>query len=294
MSLKELVRRVRQVPTDAPPSLIDLLQRQALRRVYERPPERRDDVWHPSEIAGGFCPRAVLLSKLRPDLMIVAPKHSPETQRIFDMGISIHWMYQNLYLGPLGVLKGYWVRKAFDQEEKVEGFQPEGGIFEGWTYQEYAVYDAETNVGGHIDGHVVENSEYLVEFKSARSSAWRSRVIAREPYLHHKKQIMFYLHAYGVPNGIDLAIVLYHNKDTQEEAEFPVRYDRSLIAKDLEDLGKINEGLAINKLPPRLEECSSKLAPRAKKCGACTLCFHVEKVGGSLAWVQAKSAPARL
>ena len=182
---------------------------------------------------------------------------------------------------------------------------------DGWVYEEISVVDEELNIRGHTDGILVlRKGKFVFEFKSANTRTFSTLL---EPLQAHKIQGMWYLdvlernarqeekqlmelQAQG--HDVDLAlkivrmpykgvIIVYMNKNDQSMREFLVDRNTKLsiagkptketvydIVQEtkpvlVETLRHRDEGT----LPPRLDECTKKSCPRARKCAARHICF---------------------
>jgi len=98
MSLRDVVRQIHG-PTDLSSDIDRFISTQE-----KQFPSNREEGWHPSEFCGA-CARALVINSL-----VVIPKKEikPKLRRIFDVGTSTHRLYQEEYLGPMGVLWGKW------------------------------------------------------------------------------------------------------------------------------------------------------------------------------------------
>lgn len=165
--------------------------------------ERRAPGYHPSQLFD-FCPRLEILNYFfpKPESDFI----SPDLQMIFDWGTSWHWMVQNNYFGPMGVLWGKW--KCNDCGLIEEGFMPDphpacnpkwrpGPVRRGgyWNYIEPHVYNAEWNIPGHGDGILIlsrtpNGKRSLLEVKTMNGDRFK---YLSKPDEKHVFQINIYL-----------------------------------------------------------------------------------------------------
>jgi hypothetical protein len=250
---------------------------------------------HPSEVSyeDPFCPRwHVYRSQLvkaqqaeeRLPFGVEEKKEkqepNPELMRIFQMGHSVHAMYQDDILGPAGVLYGVWNRWN-EKKEKWEtdrGFKPEG---KGWKYQEPRIRSR--GVTGHCDGIIrVDNRWFALEIKSSNDQAFRFRKKVKHEHLR-QAQIYANLGFVDFPEvEVDGIIFLYVNKNTSEEKEFVVPKDSEIIKDVLIGLDTYAKAIKTKSLPPR--QCLRLNSKRANSCPVKEHCFATGE--GESAFVQ--------
>lgn len=244
--------------------------------------------WHPSGVSYGVCNRLVIMLRERADLFKKAIEDKqPDVglQKIFDLGHAIHWLYQNRIYGPMGILYGAWTRGR----EIRFGFMPGPE----WIYRELPVVNRERNIVGHIDGVVVVPGfqKVLVDFKSKNSYAFKFLTQASEA---HIKQLQMYMDCVyaevirwrfndeileaKIPADApvaDVGSVLYVNKDTGEEIDFPINKAPEVLEPLYAQLIQIDEAQSQRVLPRRAKGCSKPTTKQAKGCVACTVCFEL-------------------
>lgn len=108
-----------------------------------------------------LCPREFVLSYWFPR---GSRKFDIKGHLMMSTGSHLHSILQNQILGPMGVLRGTWIRKDPKVvEEVVKGYHPdpELALFElsrekpqTWTYEELTVSDPKLRLYGHVDGIV--------------------------------------------------------------------------------------------------------------------------------------------
>jgi len=127
---------------------------------------------------GYLCPREFVLHYWCP-----TPNKTFDARSQFMMGCGtyLHSVIQNMVLGPMGVLKGYW--KKYDTDASGQQMlvsanleprfhpDPERSIWEhtrqlplSWQYEEYRVWDEDLRLAGHLDGVVsLDRIEWLAD-----------------------------------------------------------------------------------------------------------------------------------
>lgn len=125
MALKDLLKNVAKRKVEAY-NLAGKLDH-AILRGEMKPSQRRTDCWHPSQIVDGICARqAVLLHRLPPEQIVPEVEgelYDAKTYRIFDTGHAMHAWYQERYLGPSGLLWGFW--RCSRCHHEVKGTMPQ-------------------------------------------------------------------------------------------------------------------------------------------------------------------------
>ena len=197
------------------------------------------------------------------------PPIEPSLLRIFQMGHSVHSMYQDDFLGQAGVLYGTWKRWD-DKKEKWEidrGFRPEG---RGWKYEEPRIRTK--GVTGQCDGILfLDGRWFVLEIKSSNDQAFRFRKKVKH---EHLRQAQIYANLGFVdfpevePEGI---VFLYVNKNTSEEKEFIVPRDTKMIEDVLQGLDTYARAVKTKSLPPR--QCVRLNCKRANACPVKAHCF---------------------
>jgi CRISPR/Cas system-associated exonuclease Cas4 (RecB family) len=104
------------------------------------------------------------------------------------------------------------------------------------------------DVGGRADAIVRINNElYLIDFKSINSMILKNM---GEPKDDHILQVQLYLHFFNLKNGV----LLYEGKDNSEIKEFPVKYDKKIAKKILEDFARLKINVEKNLIPKQLAD----------------------------------------
>lgn len=223
--------------------------------------------WHffREKLVGSSFPEGHILHQAKPSPI------EPSLYRIFDLGHSIHSMYQDRILGPAGILYGKWNRWNAEVEkwEEAVGFRPEGS---GWNYVEPRVQGM--GIRGHCDGIIRVDGRWMVlEIKSSNDQAQTFRKkVKRE----HLRQAMLYCHIGFIdfpdiePEGI---VFLYVNKNTSKEKEFIIPKDSSVIQDVLDGLDTYNKAKEKSYLPDRC--CVRMNSKRANACPVREACFSI-------------------
>lgn len=109
------------------------------------------------------CPREFVLNYWQPQ---ANRSFALRSQFMMNCGTYLHWMVQNVILGPMGVLKGTWIGPPLpgsnspqvhvgyhpDPEKTIEEWNRQ--VAPSWIYQENEVWDEEYRIKGHTDGEV--------------------------------------------------------------------------------------------------------------------------------------------
>lgn len=261
---------------------------------------------------GYICPRKMALEQVFSAHLKPVKFADPRFTLRLDVGTSVHWWWQNCYLGPMGKLIGTW--QCMGCQTKVEGKQPSkrcecGGRPRGpgWVYWEYVEPTVKYQephwsmpIVGHPDG-VVEDTPPegetdpfgLLELKTWNPKAmpvfdiWESYRIQAQVYmwLLGKKWCKF---VFIDPVGI------FENKDdptTLPCQEIVIRYDDSYrvkalalveaAEKALRESAAIAAGQETFKAWPE-KVCETKRCKMAERCGVRDTCFDavlMERVG---------------
>jgi hypothetical protein len=211
--------------------------------------DRRDGKFHPSDLAGNFCPRAWALYNYHPKAAGVASGAvTPRLARIFGNGSGVHSRIQG-YLQSMGILFGTYTRWIGNVGVEVHRGFPPGG--DGWTFVEVGLSHPEDNIVGHTDGLIKLDGRKLgVEIKSIKHEFFRW--LGEKPNKAHEEQALIYMHCLEHARA-DLAavspktdvltflkqklegfIVLYESKNTQELKEYFVPFDKVRIEELME------------------------------------------------------------
>jgi hypothetical protein len=141
------------------------LARQVQEWIDGQMPSKRDDGWFVSGLYH-LCPRALALQVLLAESLKPVRQFDAGMQHRLDVGTSVHWWWQNCYLGPMGKLLGVW-RCLGCGTETLPGKMPQGAhcVQKGrgpgkvfWEYIEPRVVHKEDGwtrpIIGRIDGDI--------------------------------------------------------------------------------------------------------------------------------------------
>ena len=260
--------------------------------VLPEPLRPQTDYIHVSALSE-MCPRAMALAhKFGDSGLQVSPVGSGQ-RLIWSLGraAEIHARQQlaealpHMAFGDWSCQCGKTHHTSVYAEAKVKECPSCGGNLT--IYNELGLVDEELKITGHPDFLLLRNGvEFtVVEFKSIKESGFDERKEKKEALSEHCIQVSHYRRTLK-KMGAEVSgksMVLYINKvfrwkdppylelDVLDEGGIKMGLDENeRKAKVLQDWKK-DEGY----FPERLPLCESAVSPRAKKCGACTLCFSV-------------------
>jgi len=124
-------------------------------------------------------------------------------------------------------------------------------------------------ISGRVDDLMLvkmSNKQVLVEVKSTKSIKY-----TEEPRGAHIMQLMFYMHATGIHNGL----LLYIEKNTLQTKWFDIKYNEGEAKKIEERFTKLHERLTKNKLPA----AEAKISGESWMCRFCDYADECEKAG---------------
>lgn len=284
MSLKDLIREVH-----GPSQIIPSLDIHIQRRELAEPPR---EGWHPSSFCD-MCPRAYVIKKLThyQDRNVIEPRFI----RIFDFGKGLHYLYQNYYFGPMGILWGKWRCRVCGKVQW--GFMPTKehrcinvAMSNTWEYKEVPIKkEVEVKIGrkkrrytinGHSDGLLFLDKVWKVlELKSINERGYSK---LSEPRGNHVLQAEVYAQLVldgavekvgkSAPKPEEI-LIFYINKNTSKEAEFSRPIDALIGKKALKNPEISEKAFIKEELPPKHPECRNLIVPRAKDCKVATHCF---------------------
>jgi CRISPR/Cas system-associated exonuclease Cas4 (RecB family) len=193
-------------------------------------------------------------------------KIKPDLQRIFDNGHYMHDRYTS-YFRNIGVLNGFWVcanplcGEVYGPEEKRGIPEPNDKCAkcgcEEYNYKEVNFRDEDHMLGGSIDGILnISNSFVVIDYKTMNSNLFGK---LNSPLDKHIIQVSVYMWAMGV----DKAILLYENKDTQRMKVFEVNISEDMVEKILKRAKSLKRIVEKGNLPKRPFK---KDSPQCKKC----------------------------
>jgi hypothetical protein len=265
--------------------LLPLIAEQARKEQVSRDGSRDWEHLHPSEMAkNDWCERASYYRMTGVEKSNKDPYGPLNLRRlnVFTEGHSIHDKWQK-WMQSAGVLYGRFVCKdckysMFGQSDNLECPECGGSVF---RYAEMPVVDEALMVLGHADGVVrVQGVEYVVEIKSVGVGTikWEAPALyepyandldglwkaIKRPLASHLRQVMLYMHFLN----IDLGIVIYEWKPTQEVKEFAVKYMPEVIDPIIEKAERLQQALMSGNLPERPEQATGR------GCSMCSMCEY--------------------
>lgn len=112
--------------------------------------------------------------------------------------------------------------------------------------------------------------EFGFELKGMNSWGYKSQIEKgiREDHLDQ-------VHRYFLSSGLELFVIIYENKDTQEWTEWVITPNGLIIQGQNEELKRLNKWVDTQKLPPMLDECKKQTGktfndcPKGGKGGTC-------------------------
>lgn len=239
MSFLAALAKNQKKQENRPVSAVALIEEHLL--LTDLSDDRRDRKFHPSELAGAFCPRAWSLYNYHPEgYSLKESGVDPKLARIFGNGHDVHSRIQR-YLG--GSLWGLWRKQVGWEDEKdlpvflyERGFRPKGN---GWEYAELLIRHDPDRIIGSTDGllYIPGSGKWGLEVKSINPEGFR--FLQDRPKGIHLNQLYVYEHGLEwkrLESGEEPVddfdaeplrgfIVLYENKGTQDLKEFALPYD---------------------------------------------------------------------
>jgi hypothetical protein len=247
-----------------------------IRREQEVLPLQPDS-WIRASGIGWMCPREEVLCArhgvVRKEVV------GPDTMWTYDVGTGMHWVMQNLVLGPRGLITGCWRCRACGAEQggyedhKLLAYPEHCPACEdpvlGFEYVEMRVADEELRVHGHVDGFH-PNGDDTWEFKTSNSYAmkaiksgviWPAYVEQADTYMEmsdRKRTRMVFIDK---------------DKTTIAQAWHQVILPRSKSRWTAvrRKVLVLREGLSGGKLPGKV--CATKTCNRAEGCSVVKQCF---------------------
>jgi hypothetical protein len=163
-------------------------------------------------------------------LKVPVPFHSNVVQRIFDNGHSVH--------------------------SRIEKELTDSGVI---VLAEAPVSTPEHNLYGHTDGigkievPGLGGVMVILEIKSCGVNAWKFMVGSKTwpgkgPKTEHIQQVQLYMYM----SGLNYAVLIYENKNTQERMYYTIKRDLQLIKEELlPKVDLVNDGVVTKSLPRR-------------------------------------------
>jgi hypothetical protein len=226
---------------------------------------------------------------------------------MMGIGTHLHEYLQNCVLGPMGVLKGYWVRQRFQGPEVVAGYHPdpEKTIWElneqrkpTWQYQEYQMFDEKYRISGHSDAvlsverikwlsdnlklfradpskalkelqSIAPGKECLGEIKTSGAFVFKKVKNYADIPDYYKMQASIYQELLAMPS----TLFWYVNRDTCESRV--ISYPREKMWwNDATSRARIVwEAIRDQRMPDTFNKCLMPQDKRAKNCSFCKQCW---------------------
>ena len=253
-----------------------------------------------------LCPREFVLNYWNPK-----PRSGADwagTLRM-SMGEHLHHWIQNCVLGPMGVLRGTWVRQTPLPAKPAteEGYHPdpERAIDEianrrslTWVYSERTVWDEQHRISGHLDGivnvarlnylfdewkalkgnplalakslaTVTEDEEATFEFKTTGEHVFKKTHTARDVADYYKMQASIYQNLTGIPR----TLFWYMHRDHMGGKLLQYDYESSWWNTAKFKARQVWESIRDEKLPDMMA-CKLPTDKRAKTCPHSEPCWH--------------------
>lgn len=234
-----------------PASLEERLIHEQFGKMYEEwhdAQPHRTGVHVSSLITGDnvYCERAIVLMQFFPHAKI---KMFGRTLQIFLQGWVMHQKWQELF-------RSAGIKVGIEPLSIEEGRQRRGVTF--------------TPDVIIAMGKAEKRKKYIVEIKSMNSASFHAMRGVHKDALHQANMYMWL-------TGIERAIILVENKDTQEFKLWAIRYDETLIKKYIgrakRSVQLIEEFKNTGRLPPRHTLCPMLLAAKPQRCAVSAACF---------------------
>ncbi len=213
------------------------------------------------------CPRFHVMA-YRMGITNLIDEYDIEARWRMDRGTSIHRIFQELWLGPLGWMYGGWrcprcaklhVSRELTKEENHGGFvlvTPETAIpmpevckacdhksnkFDPFQYVEPWTRNYELKVWGPVDGILMlpGHSLEFFDLKTTKSLKW----VRREPRPHDVKQLHWYMDAYDIRRGRLIYLDPGALKFEDAMVEHIITFDPQLMHEEKEKIRGLREAL---------------------------------------------------
>lgn len=237
-------------------------------------PARDGRFIHVSELAD-FCPRERALAW---QYGIQRRSYVPGWLRvIYDHGKAVENWWRNEYLGPMGLLVGYW--KCLGCKRTIFGRMPKRcetcspGKFE---YREPVWVDEALLVQGSVDGLLVNLDELRVlQLKTLNPPDFDKLVRPLGTHVFNESWYLFLgaqQRAKGLPVNTRISNIVYVPKQAKRALEFEIEHNEGPIEFVRERLADWRRYLDTKEMPPN-RLCQSIGDPRARECCATRQCF---------------------
>lgn len=249
LDLKKIIKAAKNTQLIITPVLNDWLMQhgddpvppEIAEMVYEQlttAPRNRSASFSAS--SAGMCHRRQVLGFLGvPETGAI----DPQLQNIFNDGKWRHLRWQTMLLmaGLLDDLEDPQVWKKMRSRGTMDG---RGHVYEGHPRPQW------------------EGLEYGFELKGVSPFLFPKFKKADEAKEEHKGQV----HRYFLMSGLDLFIIVYENKGTQEWVEWVIEPDDELLAEQRKELKTLNAAVDRQRLPPVLPSCKAQIGPVFNEC----------------------------
>lgn len=135
------------------------------------------------------------------------------------------------------------------------------GLEMGWLVEvEKWVYSKELNCGGSIDGIMDDGS--LFELKTGAQSVYSKVLKEDQAKWEHRMQVEIYFEL----SGIDIASIVYEERNSGQFHEFRYRSDPATRRQALSWLDTLNDYLALDDMPEMLDDCEMRTGTVYRQC----------------------------
>lgn len=228
-----------------------------------------------------LCPRAYVIYRRSPTNRRPHFEQKFVSETATHLGTALHLVLQK-WFGIEGFMHGNWVCVRCRVMEKNHTGTPRcKQCGREMLYHEYAITPSpQTPFSGHIDGILVDDMNYLIDFKGSSVPAIRDLKNARQPKESHYLQTNAYAHAvnldyqrFGLTAKIQKIIIIYVDRGQPWKTWLPMQVPLSTPVYR-ETIGRVQlaqECLKTGKIPRGL--CVSPSDEYARWCPWQTTCF---------------------
>lgn len=224
-----------------------------------------------------------------------------------SIGTELHSLFQNFFLGPLGILHGDWLSsngtilqtETYHPDPELAMRELAKGTAPTWEYVEKTVYDEHLRISGHLDGMLnvdrvlwLQNNYRLVdqdakkavqrlhslpctdnlqpfELKTVNSFGYRRVVDGDSLPDYYKTQAEVYQKLTKTRN----TLFCYINRDTMDFRFFNYSYTGAGWNLAVKKARTIWSAIRDESIPDSDLPCTKKTQKRAKQCPFSTECF---------------------
>lgn len=242
-----------------------LMERLGSGRVVDAP---GPDSWLNPSALPRLCPRAIVMAyRLK---VPMADSFDPQARWNMDRGTAMHVMFQDMWLGPLGLISGGW---KCPRCSHVHGVDPKGDVpgvprhvpivtvesaikrpeicgackykphpIEPFSYVEPWTSDSFFKVRGKMDGLLWLPGHYM-EVLDIKSTSRIERILEYGPSKDHVIQVHWYMDATGCRKARLLYVDPGADKIENAFVERQVSYDPELMQAEKEKVRGLREAL---------------------------------------------------